>query len=292
MNLKTCVFGVVYPGMECFLDDYLSSFEKQTDKDFVLCLINEGVKDLEERITRIPIETRTLSCKGTPSELRTRGITWCKELGFDILVFSDTDDTFIPNRIAVVKECLSHNSDIVVNDLIPFGVGIRKIRKWLSPRLKSGEALGIDSILMGNCFGLSNTSIRMSIIENVNFNIPPDIHAFDWAFFSRLLNLNANAVFTSNSVTYYRQHSRNFVGFCMADDESIIRGVDIKKSHYSYMSLFSDKYNVLSNSFHNVAERLCSNEVFRNKYCCAVRKNRNDSDFWWEHIKIDKEFSL
>lgn len=105
--------------------------------------------------------------------------------------------------------------------------------------------------------------------------MPSDLAAVDWYFFTLLLLKNKIAIFTNETVTYYRQHSQNLVGLKKLDIESYKRGIEVKKKHYKCLSIVSDRFNEELN-------RILELEL--NSDNIKLNNNTNDNPLWWELI--------
>ena len=102
----------------------------------------------------------------------------------------------------------------------------------------------------------------------------------DWHFFLLLLKQGANAIFTNQTVTYYRQHENNTIGIGSNNRNSINLTLNVKETHYSKMAVAYSEYKLL---YKKVIE--LKNEIKRNDNFVDQIKtvNENHPDlFWWE----------
>jgi len=112
---KTLVLGVIYPGVEKYLESYLGSLHNQSDQGFDLLIINDGLKGLEQ--IAFPAQTKQIDCKlNSAAKTRFLGLQYALENNYDIFISSDTDDYFSENRVAKAKENLN-KADFVVNEI-------------------------------------------------------------------------------------------------------------------------------------------------------------------------------
>ena len=118
-----------------------------------------------------------------------------------------------------------------------------------------------------NIFGLSNTAIKLEDIKK--FIIPDTLIAVDWYIFSLLLIKGNKAVFTNETVSYYRQYEQNTVGLKNLDEKSFLKALEVKQKHYKALS---------SNlGFYNLELKRLSNIGYEE------RKNIKNA-LWWELI--------
>ncbi len=289
MSRTTAVLGVVYPGAMEFLDDFLDSWSAQGESDFTLCLVNDGVDDLDRHLAGRGLSVRVGRSSGTPAALRSWGIGWCLEQGFEIIILGDCDDTFDPDRVAVARRWLGRGYDIVANELQVFGPGNRAPRPWLGPRLGDGREITLADITHGNMLGLSNCAVRAAALDGEHEDIPPHLPAFDWPWFSALLAGGARAVFTDQCATGYRQHPGNLVGRAGLEPAAVIKAVEVKAATYDYLATLGRDYVNLAACFGGLRQRLRQDDSFQQRYLAQVRRQADPDGFWWECAVASEE---
>lgn len=291
MKSNTAIFSVSYPGVEPYISDFLHSLSKQTDKDFVLFLLNDGLSDIERFLERIDFPVKVLEQTGQPAALRKAGIQWVVSEGTETIVFADADDYFADNRVEISKKMLADH-DVICNEILLTGQKYPQPIPMLGEFFIEGMEINARHIKTGNCMGLSNSSIRVDKISALMTEIPDDIIAFDWTFFALCIHSGARATFTENTQTYYRQHDDNIASPCSFSEEHILRGIGVKRDHYNVLSKYYDEYIKLSNGFAGLYSRLQSDVLLKDKYCKAVRTNSPGISLWWEPIKTIEELGL
>lgn len=267
--MKVAFLTTIFPMDEQYLYDFFDSLKTQTHKEFDVIVVNDGYKNLEE-IKNLYSPTLTiieLNYSNTPAKNREYGINYCIDNDYDILIFGDSDDFFEANRIEKSLELLEQY-DIVVNDLSFFDKHSIYETKYFSNRLKNLTPIEFEFIKTKNIFGLSNTAIKLNRIDKVCF--PKELIAVDWYLFSILLIEGKTAIFTNETITYYRQYSENIVGFKELDKKSFEKGIEVKRRHYNSLSHkvedFSKELDRLSDVKHN--DKSGEIKIF----------------FWWELI--------
>ncbi len=291
MKNDTAIFSVSYPGVKPYISDFLHSLSKQTDKDFVLFLLNDGFSDIEQFLEGIDFHVKVLEQTDHPAALRKSGIQWVVSEGAESIIFADTDDYFADNRVEISKKLLV-DYDVVCNEILLTGQQFSQPVPMLGELFKDEMEITTEDIVNGNCLGLSNTSINADKISELMAEIPDDVIAFDWAFFTLCLHAGAKAIFTNNTQTYYRQHGDNIASPCSFSKEQILRGVRVKRDHYNFLSKNYDGYIHLSNEFERLYSRLQSDVLLKEDYCKAIRMNATDVSMWWEPIKTLEEVGL
>lgn len=289
--MNIALFSVVYPGIDDFFAEFLTSLSKQSCKKFILFLINDGLANVEAFLQRTNFEVKVKDAGGTPAELRKMGIQWTIESGAEVIIFADADDYFAENRVEISKSILN-NHDLVFNELILTGKGLSDSMPMLGTHFSEGESVNYTRIRIANCMGLSNTAIKVKSIPAYFDKIPDSIIAFDWAFFALCLHAGTKGVFTKRTATYYRQHDHNLAAPRSFTEKQIMLSVRVKRDHYQTLSIFYEEYMPLANKFGVLLTQLESNEILRRKYCQAVRKNVYAAPLWWETIKSLEDLGL
>ena len=289
--MNIALFSVIHPSALPYFNEFLNSLENQTYKDFTLFLVNDGVSSIEEMACRFDLNIILKKIGGTPSRIRKAGIEWLLQKGADIIIFADSDDCFMDNRIEISKSMLSHHS-IVFNELMIIGEDIQQPFPMLEHRFNEGAELSKANIKYLNCMGFSNTAINTKCITKLLSQVPDDIIAFDWAFFSLCLNEGTKAVFTKQTATFYRQYENNIASPQSFKEEQVMRGVQVKRDHYRLIARAINKYETISNEYEELFDRLSTDSTLRDKYCHEVKRQAPPLPLWWESIKSLEELGL
>jgi hypothetical protein len=221
LRLNSVAFlTTIFPVDEVFLIDFFDSLSRQTVKSFDLIVINDGYLNFE-KIKDVYGELNIIEIKfsNTPSKNRQYGINYCIDNRYDVLIFGDSDDYFAPNRVEMSLQLLEE-SDIVVNDVSLFNDGGVYEHNYISNRVKNNSKVEYDFIIKKNIFGLSNTALNIRILDLVNFD--KDLVAVDWYLYRSLLKNKNTAIFTNETITYYRQHEDNIVGLRVVNGDHLL----------------------------------------------------------------------
>ena len=289
--MTTALFSVVYPGIDVYLSDFFDSLSRQTDKDFTIFIINDGLPNIE-RFIRPGLMVKIKNVQGElPASIRKIGIQWMIDAGVEYIIFGDADDYFENNRIELSKHLLK-NHDLICNELILIGDHIKDPIKMLEPHFNEGEKISEYQIKFANCMGMSNTALKTNNLNHQYDRIPGNTVAFDWALFALYLHSGADCIFTKTTATYYRQHEKNVASPLSLDEQQIMTGVQVKLNHYTLLSYFYQEYVSLADSFKELYTKLQSDRSLMQKYCFAVRDQAPVSPLWWEPIKTIKDVML
>lgn len=291
ISTNTAIFSVVYPGGEQYVPEFLKSLSRQTNRDFTLFLINDGLPNLGRLLEGFDLPVKVREETGLPAALRKTGIEWVLSEGAEAIVFADADDYFADNRVEVSKRILA-DYDVIFNELMLVGTEIIEPTPILGQHFKEREQISTKHILSGNCMGLGNTSIRADKISLRMSEIPEDIIAFDWALFALCLHAGARTIFTQSTRTYYRQYDNNVASPNSYTEEQILRGVRVKQDHYRVLSRFYEEYARFADLYRRLLYQLQSDVLLKQKYCHAVQAQSSTSQLWWESIKSLEELGL
>lgn len=262
------IFGsVIYPNAVKYAVDFLKSLNIQTDKNYTLILINDGVPpqilDCIMAEYENDYEILNYSEKLSPVALRIKLMEETYLRGGDFLILGDIDDYFSKNRIEKVKNAFFHNEGIgfVYNDLLLTN-GERCMPKM--PDQVNSER----DILEYNFLGLSNTAINIKNIDR-KFIISLteyQSYVFDWYLFSRLAMIGKRGIYIPEGVTYYRIHEENYAGVPKKTAKMIGKEVYVKRMHYDALSKYKRCYRMLYETYKN------NNYMINNK----------ERYFWWD----------
>lgn len=214
---KIAFLTVVFPKNEIFLESFFNSLCSQTYKDFDLVIVNDNFKNFNNyKNLYSNLNIIEINSNNSPAKNREKGINYCIERKYDILVFGDSDDYFKINRIEKSLELLK-KADVVVNDLSLFDAKGIYEEKYLSKRLKNLDVVDPKFIEDKNIFGMSNTAVKLESIRKVTFD--DKIIAVDWFFFKKILNQGCKAIFTNETESFYRQHKNNTLGLFIKNNK-------------------------------------------------------------------------
>ena len=295
-KFSTVFLTTIFPASQIYLDDFFNSLQKQSNKNFDVIIMNDGVKDFNSYILRFPdLNIIEKKVSGSFAKIREIGINTVKEYGYQNIIFGDSDDYFSENRVEESISALKFNH-LVVNDLTIVS-GENKEIDFLKNNLKNTN-FRRDTILNGNVFGFSNISLRAEII-NIEISFNDKLLAADWYFVtSLLLQKEYKIKFLGNVQTYYRQHSNNVIGISLyLTSDKLELGIRVKIIHYQNLIEFCKKnnnqeyYDCFVKKLNNIIElkNELSNEIFRQNYIDRVNRNiKNIFTGWWSEI-ITKE---
>ncbi|MFY0631389.1 MAG: glycosyltransferase family 2 protein [Flavobacteriaceae bacterium] len=272
---KVVVFTTVFPNSYKYLDEFLNSLQTQTFLDFDLFIVNDGVEDLSRKIKKYDsLNTIIIDVNFTISKNREVGINHIVKLGYEYVVFIDSDDYVENNRLEVSLKKIK-NFDIIVNELSLFDEKSIYNKNYFSKRIENDCRINESFIVDKNIFGLSNTTVKVSLLKGIEFN--KDLKVVDWFLFNVLLSKGATAIFTNQTKTYYRQYDDNLSSIDKYDKKYLINCISVKKDHYKEMSPINEKYKQLYRKC-----QALESAVLSNNYTFDYKKENEKNLFWWE----------
>ena len=208
---KVSFLTTIFSNNSEYLNDFFDSLKNQTFKDFDVIVVNDGYEkfDVIKKKYEQYLNIIEIKYSNTPAKHREQGVNFCIESHYEILIFGDSDDYFADNRVEKSIQLLKRN-EIVFNDLNLFDNRGVYEEKYISNRLNNYDVIDFQFLKDKNVLGMSNTALKLKNISKVTFD--PKITAVDWFFFKSLLSKGLKAIFTNETVSYYRQHGNNLVG--------------------------------------------------------------------------------
>ncbi len=277
--MRNAVFSVIFPANLVFFDDFIASLNYQDVSNYELFLVNDGVNSevLAQKLLTLkaPVKVADADGKLTPTEIRMYGIKKLLEQNrYKKVIFADTDDymSFDRVRLSLIK---LDEYPIVFNDLTLVNeVGVVFNEHIWNSRI---EHLKLDKtfLLNKNVLGLGNSAILASHLRLMD--IPQEIIAVDWYYFSNLLNDEDEIGYVGETVTYYRQHSANTVGVKRVSLERLKFITEVKEAHFRAMSKIDNQYLEQLKEIQNLKEQLNNKNFDINNLL-----NTHTNYFWWE----------
>lgn len=284
MTNNVAFLTTIYPMPEHYLIRFFESLAAQDQTNWDLVIVNDGYSHVDQLLSRYAqLNVTVLNGVNNIVKNREIGINHILSVNYEIVIFGDADDYFSNNRISKSMELLAKN-DIVVNDLSSVDeTGLILDECIFSYRLENRNEINFEFIRDKNIFGLSNTAIKTELLKNIHFNTT--VIALDWYIFSQVLfNHKTKAIFTNESITWYRQHAANIAGVNQNSKEKIKKDISVKKLHYQALSALNDKFRKEALAFQELEQNMKKNENELNQYIIKINQLCPKPIFWWENI--------
>ncbi|MCM1213730.1 MAG: glycosyltransferase [Lachnospiraceae bacterium] len=236
------IFGsVVYPTALKYLDDFLKSLNEQTDQQFELLLVNDGIEKetLNAYIQKYKnLSEKTIVLKADAGQayylLRILLLKEAKRREGTILILGDCDDFFSRDRVTSVVSEYKPEMWFFYNEILDFAY------KPVMPILPK-ETKSIYNIAEYNYLGLSNTAINLDklSIDFLNSLQEGNTSIFDWYLFSRIVLAGGGGMYLCHGKSYYRIHEMNLAGIMQNTEDAINKEIRIKLEHYRLLKNYS-----------------------------------------------------
>ncbi len=289
--MTLAVLTAVYPAAEAFLDDFQRSLAAQDDQDFALYVLDDRLGGVSARFAAFGTRLHVVPGQGTPGAIRSQGIRALAADGIAAAVFADCDDTFSRNRVSVSRRLLAQHA-VVANELLAVGERIDGRIPMLTPFLGEGQRIAADDLVHGNVLGMGNTAARVAALLPHLDRIDPQLVAYDWALFTRVLHAGAQAVFTATATTAYRQHAGTIVGLQACDAASLLRAVQLKALHYRAAGDLGAPYPALAGAFARLGSQLAADPQQLARYaelCARTAGASGRPGAWWSAAILPPE---
>lgn len=270
----------VYPGIEKYLEILIDSINNQTFKDFDVIIFNDNLEDVNQLFRNLQMHSTVIEVEGSINEIRFNSLKDIDTYGSEYIIFQDADDFLAENRIEANLKALE-DYDLVVNDLTLVDTKSQVTEKsiWacrLGNRLVFNESFLKDK----NIVGLGNTAIKKSLLNDSRLRYSKSPLAFDWFLFYQIFDLNKlNAVFISNTSTYYRQHQENIAGIKKLDHNRLKHVLDVKIAHYTALISIGFDFEKELDSLRSINIEILD--------FAEIKSFKEDFNFlWWEESNI------
>jgi hypothetical protein len=289
--MNVVVIGVAHPYSLPYLKEYLDSLKNQTYNEFDLLLFGHNIQynEIDNFIDNyknfMNIEYVQLPRGVSIPKSRELMIKHVKKnYGYNICIFTDTDDIYKNNYVkAMVNELNTDKYKIAFCDIDIYFSSDKIISNYFS---KCGipEVINWKFIIDKNCLGFGNTAINFDIIDG-DTDFPEKIIAVDWWFYTMLMLKGHNAKFIKSSYYIYRQYENNVAGLNTINEDKILTGLRTKMNHYralsNYKPIFYNRYLEVKCTY----EKFVLDNTFRKKYLeTVINKFKNTNYLWWEYI--------
>jgi hypothetical protein len=283
---SVAVLGIVHPLSLEYLDDFFYSLANQSFKNFKLFLFGQNIskndvnKYLEAYGKDMNITFEQLAEGLSIPKSIEFAIKFVKNRGYNIAVFTDTDDFFDRDYVELLSNALNRKCKISFCDTNIYFSNHRIITDYFQ-KYGVPDEIEADYLLDKNCIGFSNSAISLKIFDNLVF---PEVIAVDWWFFSKLMLVKQlKAKFIKKSLVYYRQYEYNTAGFLNLNEERILNGLKVKLAHYKNL-MFDEEHMKCYGIFKDINSKM-SDDEFKERYVNNVLSKYSDKKYiWWEPI--------
>ncbi len=239
--MKTALYTTFYPAAQPYLQTWAESVAAQSDQDFDLWIAVDHVAT--DHLTLPPSNLHWLHANegDTPASLRQRAFEDIIQ-AYDAVIFVDSDDVLLPERVATAKEALK-SYDVYGCALNLINTNGQDLRlTFTSPRTDWTNLLS-----KVNIFGLSNTAYRTETLASC-LPFPSDTVMVDWLLITNALQHNAHLYFDQTPHMLYRQYPDNTAKVLPPyTPEQIVKATQLVLEHISKILPASIQEQLLEN---------------------------------------------
>jgi hypothetical protein len=277
--MKAALYTTFYPAAKPYLQTWADSVTAQTDQEFDLWIAVDNVSLDDWKRPRDAIYWLHAEPGDTPASLRQRAFEEIIQ-AYDAVIFVDSDDVLLPERVATAKEALKSYDvygcalELIDTNGKPLG------RSFTSPRTDWAELLS-----KYNIFGLSNTAYRTETLANC-LPFPNDTVMVDWLLITNALQNNAHLYFDQTPHMLYRQYENNTAKVLTPyTPEQIVRATNLVLEHYTKIlspSPFHLNLQKRQQDVHHFAATIADKNVLA-RYTEALNALK-PVFLWWECV--------
>ena len=228
--MKIAVLTVMYAEMATFLEEYITCIKDQTFKDFELVVISDQFPmPIKPYMKEAGVNGEVFEYSQSPLKNRLHGLKMCRELGYDIIICSDSDETMCPDRIEKIVAFFSEHpgKEIVYNN----SIGVSGDKHF---DLFYKDRITLFDIVDFNVLGYGAMNIKTSLVPFICSHQNENVSVFDWWLALVYLLYCESVDFLRGVKNNYRMHPGNFIGPVFDVAEGCVRkGICVKKEIYS-----------------------------------------------------------
>lgn len=228
-----------------FLPEQLASFDAQTDPDWCVLWRDDGSTDdtiaiMEEFRLRTKRCTRVAEPVGRLGPTASFLLLLQKVEGTlgseDVVMFSDQDDVWLPEKIEKAKESLI---SIISSRPALYFARQKIVDMQLVPQSESRDItfnLSFPNCLSENVVAGCTIALNRKAVEIINKSTPPTNTYHDWWSQIVLCAQGGLCIYDRSMVILYRQHSNNAIG---AQRNRVARAIRaVRRGPTQFMDLF------------------------------------------------------
>lgn len=235
------LFSVIYPGSKKFFDDFISSVNNQSYKNFTLALCLNGTNLNKSELKKIKVKYFLFKTNLDWRSARVKTLKKILKLESKYIIFADSDDIMSKSRVKTsLKKIKHYNCDFITNNLYLFGEEYKKKKIYLS--YKKDFRIQLKNINDQNFVGCSNTTLKSKSLLNIINDINIKLIGFDWCIAKLLILNNFKGYYIRNCLTFYRQYNQN--NSRILNNSLRQKKFDLREkiNHYQYFSKFGINY--------------------------------------------------
>ncbi len=268
------IFTTVYPGSEKFFKQFINSINSQTTKNFTLFIICNGINLSKKYMDLIKVNFLIFKINDTWQNARLKGLNFLLRKKVNFIIFADSDDVLINNRIEVILKKIKKN-DFIVNNMYLFKKNINQRKIWLT---KKSKKIKFREINYKNYIGCGNTAVRANALKKIHNLIDNRLIAFDWCMAKLLLINGFQGIYINKPLTLYRQYQNNTSSLTSVTKSKVNKDIKCKLEHFKFFSKFGIDYKKKIEELKLIKKKMKNKSFFIRNQKKFKKKNQN---YWW-----------
>jgi hypothetical protein len=237
----TSLFEAGRPYLDAFIEGVKSSCGAH-DVTLVAAIhgLNEPDSALAPLKDIVTVRLENVPLAASIPEVRRSMLLAAARYDVEYLLLNDMDDYLLPgaieNHVAAMRNADFSYSDMALIDTHGTQKGETFFKDCLVPKQLTARS-GLTAVLKRNFLGFSNTALRRVCIDASQLEMPDNLIAVDWWFFTTMLKQGYRGAKTEKTVVCYRTHEGNVLGATPdTDPRAVQRRLDISRRHCAAFS--------------------------------------------------------
>ena len=268
------LFTTIYPGSKKFFEEFIKSVNNQTSKNFKLFIILNGTNLSKKYLKLIKTKFVIFKVNDTWQNARIRGLEFILKKRVNFIIFADSDDILLNDRVEVILNKVN-KYDFIVNNMRLFKENLNQSKVWLKDKTRKIQLKEIDD---KNFIGCGNTAVRSSALKKIYKSINNRLIAFDWCMAKLLLINGFKGIYIKEPLTLYRQYQQNTSSLTYVNKTKITRDIKCKLEHFDYFSKFGLNYEEKIIKLKELKKKIKFNNYLKDNLKKFEKKNQK---YWW-----------
>jgi hypothetical protein len=271
------IYTTVHPGSKLFFKEFINTINLQSFKNFKLFICFNNIKFSNFFKNKIKVDFLCIENNKHQGKARIDSLKYLLKKNPELIVFIDSDDLMSKNRLAYIVKNIK-NYDFFVHNLLLFGNNYKKKTRWLKKR--NFSLIKMNEINFKNYIGLSNLAVKGFALKKVINKIGTNLIAFDWCLAKLLLLNKFKGIYSSASLSQYRQYSNNISNLTNFSKLKLLNDLEIKLQHLNFFNNLGLKYNKKINELISLKKKIKNNSyLIKDKKKLSVKR----ANYWWSY---------
>jgi len=271
------IYTTVHPGSKFFFNEFINTINLQSFKNFKLFICFNKIRFSNFFKNKIKVDFSYLENNKDQRRARIDSLKYLLKKNPELIVFIDSDDLMNKNRLAYIIKNIK-NYDFFVHNLLLFGNNYKKKTRWLKKR--NFSLIKMSEINYKNYIGLSNLAVKGFALKKVINKIGTNLIAFDWCLAKLLLLNKYKGVYSSASLSQYRQYNNNISSLTNFSKLKLFNDLKIKLQHLNFFNNLGLNYNKKIHKLISLEKKIKLDSYYM-KYKKKISIKRNG--YWWSY---------